>query len=466
MFKPLSAELLTEFRALIGPEYVLTTAEETEPWTHDYTEDLRFQPEVVLKPANAADISAILRLCNEAGVPVTAAGGRTGLSGGMLAVHGGVILAMDRLNKILEIDERNLQASVEPAVITQVFQDAVAEKGLLYPVDPASRGSCFIGGNLAESSGGMRALKYGTTRDYVLDLEVVLPSGEIIHTGARTLKNATGYDLTRLMVGSEGTLGIITKGTFKLVPQPAFRKLMLAPFPKGEMACEAVSAIFRAGVIPSALEFMEKDAIDFAQNYLKEFPFDTSSVEAHLLIEVDGQDEMGVMGQAEKVFAVLEGFECGEILFADSPEEQARLWRIRRTIGEATRAGNVIKEEDTCVPRAELASLWKCVKETGKKYGLQAFCFGHAGDGNLHVHILRPKDGGQVWEEIARKAVREIFAYTIQLGGTLSGEHGIGWVQKEFMDIPFSPIELELMKGIKKVFDPKGILNPGKMFPA
>lgn len=457
---------LTHFRSICGTEYVwLQQHEKFASFTHDYTEGLHYSPEVVVVPADKHEVAAILSYCNTHNIPVTAAGARTGLSGGMLPVRGGVVLSMGRFSQIVEIDERNLQARVQPGVITQVFQDAVEALGLFYPVDPASRGSCFIGGNLAESSGGMRAVKYGTTRDYVLDLEVVLADGSIIRTGARTLKNATGYDLTRLMVGSEGTLGIITEATFRLLPRPTHRMLMLAPFASAEKACDAVSAIFRAGFIPSAMEFMEKEAIDFAQDYLGTQQFDTTGIEAHLMVEMDGRLPDLILQDCEKISELLTQYECGEILFAETTEEQNRLWKVRRTIGEATRAGRIVKEEDTVVPRAELAKLWRCIKDTARKYNFRAFCFGHAGDGNLHVHILRGSQTDEEWDTIIPKAVREIFTYTVSLGGTLSGEHGIGLVQKQYMDVVFSPVELALMKGIKDVFDPKGILNPGKMFP-
>jgi glycolate oxidase len=468
-FQKITQQDIDVFIGIVGEAHVLHLREALEPYSHDYTEDLCFYPDLVLKPGNTSEISKILRHCSERNIAVTPAGARTGLSGGMLPVQGGIVLATDRLNQILHIDERNLQVTTQPGVITQVLQEAVADKGLFYPVDPASRGSCYIGGNIAENSGGLRAVKYGIVKDYVLDLEVVLPSGDVIHTGAKTLKNSTGYNLTQLMVGSEGTLGIITEATLRLIPHPTQQMVMLAPFASAAKACEAVSAIFRAGIIPSALEFMEKEVIDLAQAYLGEYPFPTAGIEAHLLIEVDGKNNAHIMADCEAIYGVLGQFDCGEILFADTAEEQHRLWKLRRVIGEATRSGRTIKEEDTVVPRAELAKLWVFIKSTAQKYGIEAFCFGHAGDGNLHVHIPRPKDIRDLsaigWAERTDQAVREIFAYTVELGGTLSGEHGIGWVQKEYMGIAFSAVELEVMRGIKKVFDPKGILNPGKVFP-
>jgi glycolate oxidase len=464
-FNKVSPADLDAFRAIVGDAYVLLDGETLASYSHDYTEDFRFPPEVVVRPGTAEEVAAVLAHCHAAYLPVTPAGARTGLSGGVLAVYGGVSLATDRLNQVLEVDTRNLQVRTQPGVITQVLQDTVAAHGLFYPVDPASRGSCFIGGNLAESSGGMRAVKYGITKDYVLDLQVALPTGELIRTGARTLKNSTGYNLTQLMVGSEGTLGVITEAVFRLEPQPKVRYLLLIPFGEAEQACDAVSAIFHAGITPSAIEFMEKDAIDFAQDYLGTQTFSTEGIEAHLLVEVDGNDEETVMKEAEAIYGVMDGFETGEVLFAQSAEEQGRIWKVRRTIGEATKSTHVVKEEDTCVPRAELAKLWRFVKETGRKYNFKTVCFGHAGDGNLHCNILRTHQSDAEWQEGLDGPIREIFTYTKSLGGTLSGEHGIGWAQKRFMDLMFSEVELRLMRGIKDLFDPKGILNPGKVFP-
>ena len=464
-FNKVTPQDLAHFQSIVGAYYILLDGDVFDTYTHDYTEDYRYQPEVVLRPANTQEIAAILAHCHAAYLPITPAGARTGLSGGMLAVYGGIVLATDRLNRILDIDTRNLQVRTQPGVITQELQNAVAAHGLFYPVDPASRGSCFIGGNLAESSGGMRAVKYGITKDYVLDLEVVLPTGEIIRTGAPTLKNSTGYNLTQLMVGSEGTLGIITEAVFRLESLPRLRHLLLIPFTYAEQACDAVSHIFHAGITPSAIEFMEKDAIDYAQNYLGQTTFSTEGIEAHLLIEIDGNEESDLMRDAEAIYTVLEKFDIGEVLYAQSEEEQSRIWKIRRSIGEATRAAHTVKEEDTCVPRAELAKLWRFIKATGKQYGIQTLCFGHAGDGNLHCHLLRTHQTDHEWHHGLDIPIREIFAYTKQLGGTLSGEHGIGWAQKRFMDLMFSPVELRLMRGIKDLFDPKGILNPGKIFP-
>lgn len=447
------------------PQITFATDDQLEIYSHDETEDLRFLPHIVIKPTSVNEVSAVMRYCNEHEIPVTPAGARTGLSGGALPVRGGVLLSMEKINRILLIDEDNLQVTTEPGVITQVLQDAVREKGLFYPPDPASKGSCFIGGNVSENSGGPKAVKYGVTADYVLNLEVVLPNGEVIWTGANVLKNATGYNLTQLIVGSEGTLGIITKIVLKLIPHPTADLLMLVPFYDAAKACEAVAQIFKAGITPSGLEFMERDALTWT---LKHFPEITIEVKddhaAHLLIEVDGFDQEKLFDECEKITAVLENFETDEILFAESKAQKDQLWMIRRKVGEAVKAYSIYKEEDTVVPRFQLPKLLIGVKQIGKKYGIHSVCYGHAGDGNLHVNIIKGDLSDQQWTEDLPKAITEIFELTVSLGGTLSGEHGIGYVQKQFMPIAFKEIHLNLMRDIKKVFDPKGILNPDKIF--
>lgn len=465
-FTKVSRKHIEQFRKITGNDDVLFDAESLDKYSSDETEDLKFLPELVLKPNSTEQISEILELCNKELIPVTPRGAGTGLSGGALPVHGGIILSTERLNKIIEIDERNLQATVEPGVITQLFQEAVIERGLFYPPDPSSRGSCFLGGNLAESAGGPRAVKYGVTKDYVLNIQVVLPTGEIIWTGANVLKNSTGYNLTQLIAGSEGTLGVITKIVFKLIPYPKKNVVMLVPFFSAEKACEAVSAVFRAGIIPSAMEFMERDAIDWALKYVSGITMSIKNeVMAHLLVEVDGNDLEVIMKEVEKISEVLTSHDCDEILFADTEEQKTSLWHMRRSIGEAVKSHSIYKEEDTVVPRAELPKLLNGVKEIGKKYGFNSVCYGHAGDGNLHVNIIRENLSDEKWnDEIPNKAIPEIFQLCVSLKGTLSGEHGIGWVQKKYMGIAFHPKAIELQKEIKKLFDPNGILNPGKMF--
>ncbi len=461
------ATVLAALRSALDSGDVLSCAEDLQHYGHDETEDLAFPPEVVVRPRKTDEVSRVVKVCAEHHIPITPIGGRTGLSGGALCVHGGVGLALDRMDRIVEIDERNLQVTVEPGVITQVLQDAVAAKGLYYAPDPSSKGSCTIGGNIAENAGGPRAVKYGVTRDFVLNLEVVLPSGEVIWTGANTLKNSTGYDLTRLIVGSEGTLGIITKAVLRLIPLPKENRLMLVPFNSATKACEAVSAVFRAGITPSALEFLERDAIDFTLQHIEGLSMGIApEVQAHLLLEVDGNHGDVLMRECETILCVMEAHECGEVLFAETAAEKDALWKLRRNVAVAVKAHAIYKEEDTVVPRFALPDLLAGIKEIGRTYGFRTICYGHAGDGNLHVNIIKEALSDAFWKDELPKAIREIFQLTVGLGGTLSGEHGIGLVQRSYMDIAFSSTQLALMGAIKRVFDPHGIMNPGKVLPA
>ena len=461
-------DCLHQFKKIVGDNFVFIDEETLNNYAHDETENLHFLPDTVLKPKTTEEISAILKICNEYKIPVTPRGAGTGLSGGALPNLGGVLLSTERLNSILNIDERNLQVIVEPGVITEVLQNAVKEKGLFYPPDPSSRGSCFIGGNIAENSGGPKAVKYGVVKDYVLNLEVVLPTGEIIWTGANVLKNSTGYNLTQLMVGSEGTLGIVTKIVLKLLPHPKYDLLMLVPFNNLEKAGEAVSAIFRAGFTPSALELVEIDALKITSKMLggnTVVPV-TDEMEAHLIIEVDGNNLEVLMSEMEAIGELLTKFDCGEIFFADDAQQKAALWILRRRAAEAVKLDGFTIEEDTVVPRAELPALIKGVKLLGEQYNFKAVCYGHAGDGNLHIRI---KKEGCIYSlnnpEII-PALKALFELVKKLGGTISGEHGIGLIQKEYMPVLFNETTFNLMRGIKNTFDPNGILNKGKIFDA
>lgn len=466
----IGSQIIEQFRAIVGDAYVIETDDQKQDYAHDKTEDYFFMPAVVVKPANTQQVSEVLTVCHQYKVPVTPRGAGTGLSGGALPTHHGVVLSMERFNKIIHIDELNLQATVEPGVITEVFQSAVKEKGLFYPPDPASRGSCFLGGNLANNSGGPKAVKYGVTRDYVLNLEVVLPTGEIIWTAANVLKNSTGYNLTQLMCGSEGTLGIITKIVFKLRGFPQKDVLMMIPFVSNEEACKAIAAIFVAGITPSGMEFFEKEAaaktIEYCDKVLGS-PVTTrltEGMEAYLLCELDGNDEEVLMRDAERVMTVVEKFQSGEVLFADSAAQKEELWKIRKNISPAVNWYTLTKSDDVVVPRANLPKLINGIKDIGRQYGFNTVCFGHLGDGNLHVNILRENISDADWETKIPEGIGEIFKLTVKLGGTLSGEHGIGIAKRPYMPIAMSEVNLNLMRGIKKVFDPNGILNPGKIF--
>ncbi len=444
---------------------VYTDAETLTFYSHDETEKLSCLPQIVVKPANSKEISGILKYCNEHLIPVTPRGAGTGLSGGAIPQNGGIVISTERLNKIIEIDERNLQVITEPGVITEALQNTVKEKGLFYPPDPVSRGSCFIGGNIAENSGGPKAVKYGVVKDYVLNLEVVLPTGEIIWTGANVLKNSTGYNLTQLIVGSEGTLGIVTKIVLRLIPLPKYDLLMLVPFASLEKASEAVSAIFRAGFTPSALELVEIDALKIASKMVDSYAVPLSEdIAAHLIIEVDGNDLSVLMNEMEAISELLQQYEAGEIFFADDAQQKNELWKLRRKVAEATKLAGYTIEEDTVVPRAELPLLIKGVKALGKQYDFDAVCYGHAGDGNLHIRIKKEGSPNSYGSEEMNKILRALFELVKSLGGTISGEHGIGLIQKKFMNIIFDEVSINLMRGIKKTFDPNNILNPGKIF--
>ena len=461
----ITTELLEQIKSIVGAEYVFTDEESFEKYGRDETEKLHYSPAVVVKPRKTEEIAALMQLANKHLIPVTPRGAGTGLTGGALPHLGGLVIAMERFNQILDIDERNLQVTTEPGVITEVLQNTVKEKGLFYPPDPASKGSCFIGGNISENSGGPKAVKYGVVKDYVLNLEVVLPTGEIIWTGSNVLKNATGYNLTQLIVGSEGTLGIVTKIVLRLIPHPKFDLLMLAPFDSLEKASEAVSAIFRAGITPSAMELMEIESIKLASKLCESTAITiTDNLAAHLIIEVDGNDKDVLMKDMEAIAEVLTNFEVGELYFADDAQQKTELWKIRRKANEASVAAGYTIEEDTVVPRAELPKLIKGVKALALENGFKVVSYGHAGDGNLHIRINHPLYKKSYENEVIQGILFKIFELVKSLGGTISGEHGIGLIQKSFMPVMFDPITMELMKGIKKVFDPNHILNAGKIF--
>jgi len=463
-YSKITPDLIKKLTSIVSPENIITPEGDIEPYSHDETEDLRFQPEVAVKPTSTAQVSEILKLCFEKNIPVTPRGGGTGLSGGALPIYGGLVLSLEKMNKILEIDTANLMAVVEPGVITQIFQEEVEKIGLFYPPDPASKGSCLLGGNVAECAGGPRALKYGVTKDYIYGLEVVLASGEIINTGGKLLKNVSGYNLTQIIIGSEGTLGIVTKIIIKLVPLPLFRKTLLVPFDDLEKGAYALTQIFFNRIIPCAAEFIDKKAIQALETKQgKTFPYSDS--EALLLLQVDGNDENLMEKEIEKIGEVC--LNCGavDVFVADNKEKQEELWKMRRGLSEAVKSISVYREEDTVVPRAKLPELMKMLREIEKKYDINIICYGHAGDGNIHANVIKDKMPDEKWNQVLPEVVKEIFEEVVKLGGSISGEHGIGYVQKEYMPIALSEIELKLMREIKRVFDPKNILNPGKMFP-
>ncbi len=449
--------------SISGENNIFTDAENIDKYSRDETEDLSFPPEVVVKPGTSKEISEILKLANKNLIPVYTRGGGTGLSGGALPVYGGIVLSMERFNKILEIDKQNFQAVVEAGVITQLFQEELEKVGLFYPVDPASRGSCFIGGNVAECSGGPRAAKYGVTRNYILGLEFVTPTGEIIFTGSRTIKNVTGYSLAQLICGSEGTLGIVTKIVFRILALPKYKKILLIAYNIVRDCISSVSEIYSNGVNPAALEFLTKDAIKAAENQLSKI-FPNSSAEAQLLIELDGNNEDVLNNDIQTISETVEKYNAVDIILAEDRTKMEELWALRRSVGEAVKSISAYKEEDTVVPRAKLPELLDGIMNVSAKYNIRIISYGHAGDGNLHVNILKENLPEEYWNINVNSAIKEIFEHTVSLGGTISGEHGIGYTQKEFLPIALSNEEIVLSKNIKKTFDPNNILNPGKIF--
>jgi len=460
----LTDDIVERLISIVGPENVLRDDEAKDRYGRDETEDYFFPPEAVVKPADTAQVSAVMALASAHRIPVTPRGAGTGLSGGALPVHGGISLSLERMDRILEIDTQNAQAVVEPGVTTQRLQEEVARVGLYYPPDPSSRGSSHLGGNIAEGAGGPHAVKYGVTKDYVLGLEAVLTSGEIIRTGAPVLKNATGYNLTQLLIGSEGTLAIVTRIILRLIPLPQLRKVVLVAFPTLESAAAAVAKIFQHGIVPAAVEFLERAAVRVAEERQgKKFP--NGDAAAQLLIEVDGNDENTLQQEILAIAEVVQNAGAVDVLLAEDRQKVEDVWTLRRGIGEAVKSISPYREEDTVVPRAELPRLVKGVKEICTRYGITSICYGHAGDGNVHVNILKDRLDDQTWNATIENAVREILALTVSLGGTISGEHGVGFAQRPYLPLALGPVERRLLREIKRTFDPLDILNPGKILP-
>jgi len=456
----IGAKIIDEIISIVGKENVRTSIEERKCYSYDGRVDGAV-PDLIVLPASAEEVSRILVMANTYCFSVIPRGAGSGLTGGSVPINGGVIISFTRMDRILEIDTENLITVVEPGVITFLLQQEVAKKGLFYPPDPSSYKYSTVGGNVAECAGGPNSLKYGVTRDYVLGLEVVLPTGEIMNTGVRTMKGVVGYDLTRLFVGSEGTLGVVTKIVLKLVPLPETRATMLALFKEVEEAAKTVSAIVAARVVPSTIEFMDKASIKCSE---QASPMGIpEEVGGLLLIEVDGIQE-SVMAEAEKIRKIVLAHNALRCDLTQNPAEADRLWAARRTVSQATYNLNPVKvAEDVVVPRSEIPTLIRALERMGKKFGIPILSFGHAGDGNFHVSMMI-RDTKEDREK-AEKAVEELFAETIRLGGTLSGEHGIGLSKAPYLGMELSELTISTMKKIKQLFDPNNILNPGKIFP-
>ncbi len=456
----LSTSAYKKLKKIVGNGNISRKDEDLTCYAYDATAKV-YYPDAVLFPGNSGEVAAVLRFANEENVYVVPRGAGSGMTGGSLPVNGGIILVMTRLNRILDIDRDNLTAWVEPGVVTGRFHAAVEKEGLFYPPDPASSGFSTLGGNLAECSGGPRAVKYGVTRDYVLGLEVVLPTGEIIQTGVQTTKGVVGYDLTRLITGSEGTLGIITRITFRLLPLPLTVRTMTAVFNKIETAAETVSEIIRQGLIPRTIEFMDKASIECVKEHMNIGP--SADVDALLLIEVDGKKDIAAR-EIKELHNLCLSRGAIEVTLAEAKEEAESLWKARKAISPALfRYGPDKINEDIVVPRSKIPHMVRKIEKLRNSTGLAMASFGHAGDGNIHFNIMLDKKNRNELE-MAEAAVEEVFDYTIELGGTLSGEHGIGITKAPYLYKELGPVEIALMKKLKNLFDPKGILNPGKIF--
>ncbi|MFQ5585388.1 MAG: FAD-binding oxidoreductase [Thermodesulfobacteriota bacterium] len=457
----ISDSTIRKLTDVVGRENILTSKEERLCYAYDATNQ-QFLPDAVLFPRSAGEISEVMRLANSEGFPVIPRGAGSGASGGSLPVEGGVVLSLEQMNRIIGIDPGNLTAVVEPGVVNVDLQIEAEKHGLFFPPDPSSLKFCTIGGNIAECAGGPRAVKYGVTRDYILSLEVVLPTGEIIETGVRTLKGVVGYDLTRLMVGSEGTLGVVTQATVRLLPLPEAVKTMLAVFRDLSDAGRAVASIMNSKILPSALELMDMVSIRCVEESLNlGIP---EAAEAILLIELDGEEGL-VERQSEAVKGLCTERNAVSVKVAEGKMEVRELWRVRRAIPPALIKIKPDKiNEDVVVPRSRILDLITGVQGIAKEKKLTIASFGHAGDGNIHVNVMVDR-GDPDEARRGKEAVEEVFKLTIDLGGTISGEHGVGTAKAPYIGMELKPPAIDVMRRIKKTLDPKGVLNPGKIFP-
>ncbi len=458
----LNPDEISRLQEIAGAGHVLTHADDLDPYSHDWTEDFRYPPAAAVRPGSASEVAQILAFCNEREIPVTPQGGRTGLSGGALPLASGIALSLDRMNTILEIDEENGVATVEPGVITQTLHETVEALGLYFPPDPGSRGSCTIGGNIAENAGGPHAAKYGVTSRWVLGLEAVLADGQVIVTGGKNRKDVAGYDITSLLIGSEGTLGVVTKAWLRLIPLPRAFGTAVAPFATLEEALRCIVRFYREGLLPAACEFVDRPAMEVTSRR-KGVSLPFPEAEARILFEFDGGGFEEVERDVTRAGEIaLEEGALDVVLATDEPKRRA-LWDVRRGIGEAVRDLGESAELDLAVPRSQLVALISCVRKRAAEFGLQTVAFGHAADGNIHVHVFREGHGGR--DSGYETAVRLIYEDTARLGGTVTGEHGVGITSLDVLHFCRPAPFLSVMRALKNALDPKGILNPGKLIP-
>lgn len=467
-YNPVTKKIFDELVEIVSRKNVISNKEKMETYSHDETpvEQYSHMPEVVVTPKTTEEIAKIVKLANRELIPITPRGAGSGLSGGAIPEFGGIVISMEKMNRILEIDYNNMMMVLEPGVVTNEVNEKIVEHGLFFAGYPMSVETCYIGGNIAENAGGGKAVKYGVTGRYVMGLEIVTPTGEIVELGGKRVKDVTGYNLKQLIVGSEGTLGIVTKVIIKLLPLPTAKEDLLVLFADVKSAIDMVPEIMtNARIIPTSIEFMDKLSVKTSCEYLNEhLPYQQAG--AMLLIEIDGNTEIQVEAEAETIGELCLNKGAIEVYVADNYTTQERVWSVRRNIAEAFKVVSPHQSlEDIVVPIAAIPDLMPELERISNKYNIQIPCYGHAGDGNLHTTLVKnPESSLQEWYEIEKKALKEMYQATKKLGGTISGEHGIGSKRKPYMDIVTSPVELELMRKIKKAFDPNNIMNPGKIF--
>lgn len=460
-------ELVGELEAIVGKANLLTDLERMENYSHDETskEEYAHSPEVVITPTSADQIAAVMKLATRERIPVTPRGAGSGLSGGAIPLFGGIVLSVEKMNKVLEIDEANLTVTAEAGIVTNELNEQLKSRGLFFAGYPMSLETCFLGGNIAENAGGGKAVKYGVTGRYILGLEVVTPQGDIVELGGKVTKDVSGYDLKQLYIGSEGTLGIITKATIKLLGVPKVASNLLVPFATAQQAIAVVPLIMKQGIIPTSIEFMDRSSIEMSCSYLNE-SLPLEGVGAMLLIEIDGTDEQTVERELIQVGDLCSGQGAMEVYIAEDATTRERIWSVRRNIAEAIKVYSPVQSlEDVVVPIASIPLVLPRLQELKEKYQVRIPCYGHAGDGNLHATIV--KDPGMSladWKELEPKLLTELYAFiTGELGGKISGEHGIGLKRKGFLKALIPDAEYQLFKALKAAFDPLYIMNPGKI---
>lgn len=466
-YSPVTPEVVAELEAIVGPQSIHTDTERLESYSHDETtaEEYGQMPEVAVTPTTTEQVSEIVKLANRHRIPITPRGAGSGLSGGAIPTLGGIVVSVEKMNRILEIDYGNMVAVAEAGVVTNELNNAVAKHGLLFAGYPMSLESCYLGGNIAENAGGGKAVKYGVTGRYILGLELVTPTGEVVRLGGKLSKDVSGYDLKQLVIGSEGTLGIVTKAIVKLIGLPKAQGDLLCLFESPQAAIDTVSIIMGKGIVPTSIEFMDKLSVKTSCDYLNEsLPYEDAG--AMLLVELDGADPEEVELQLEDVGELLLENGALEVYVADNSTTRERVWSVRRNIAEAFKVASPIQSlEDIVVPVSSIPKIIPELERLSKQYDTLIPCYGHAGDGNLHATLVKnPKHSMERWHENEPKILRELYRITNELGGKISGEHGIGIKRKKYLAELIDPVELSLMRGIKKAWDPNGIMNPGKIF--